>query len=78
MPEVFRSGGYVFFFYANESHEPMHVHVRHSGGYAKFWLLPLTLSFSEGMKVRELARAEELIVAHREELRRKWHEVFGS
>ena len=78
MPEVFRSEGYVFFFYANESHEPMHVHVRRSGGHATFWLVPLTLAYAEGLKVRELARAEELVAAHKDEIRRKWHEVFGS
>ena len=78
MPEVFRTEGYVFFFFANEGQEPMHVHVRRSGGYAKFWLMPLTLAYAEGLKVRELARAEELVVAHKDEIRRRWHEVFGS
>ena len=78
MPEVFREEGYVFFFYANESHEPMHVHVRRAGGYAKFWIVPLSLAYAEGLKVRELARAEELVSSHKDEIRRKWHEVFGS
>ena len=36
MPEVFRTEGYVFFFYSNEGREPMHVHVRRGGGFAKF------------------------------------------
>lgn len=78
MPEVFRAEGYVFFFYTNEGHEPIHIHVRRGGGYAKFWLIPLTLAFAEGLKVRELARAEELIVKHRDEIRRRWNEVMGS
>ena len=37
MPEVFREFGFVFFFYANEGQEPMHIHVRKAGGFAKFW-----------------------------------------
>ena len=78
MPEVFRAEGYVFFFYANETHEPMHVHVRRGGGHAKFWLLPLVLAYAEGLKVRELARAEELIATHKDEIRRKWNAVHGS
>ena len=78
MPEVFREEGYVFFFYANEFHEPMHVHVRRAGGYAKFWIVPLSLACAEGLKVRELARAEELVASHKDEIRRKWHEVFES
>ena len=75
MPEVFRAEGYVVFFYANEGHEPMHVHVRKAGGFAKFWIDPVTLDFSEGMKTGELARAEELINERVELIRRKWNEV---
>jgi len=76
MPEVFRTEGYVVFFYANEGHEPVHVHVRKAGGFAKFWIDPLTLEFSQGMKTRELARAEELISQNLDLIRRKWNEVF--
>lgn len=35
MPEVFRKYGCVFFFYANEGSEPMHIHVRKAGGYVE-------------------------------------------
>jgi hypothetical protein len=77
MPEVFRSRGYVFFFYMNEGNEPMHVHVRHAGGFAKFWLIPLTLAYAEGMKVRELATAEKMIRERTDLIRSKWHEIFG-
>ena len=76
MPEIFRQEGYVFFFYANEGHEPLHVHVRKAGGFAKFWIDPLVLDFSQGIKTRELARAEELIDENVDLIRRKWNEVF--
>jgi hypothetical protein len=75
MPEVFRFEGYVFFFYANEGQEPMHVHVRKAGGFAKFWIEPLLLDSSQGLKTKELARAEELISENIELVRRKWNEV---
>ena len=75
MPEVFRAEGYVFFFYANENNEPIHVHVRRAGGFAKFWIEPVLLDHSEGMKTQELARAEQLIVEHLDEIRRRWNEV---
>lgn len=75
MPEVFRTEGYVFFFYSNEGTEPMHIHVRKAGGFAKFWMEPVTLDQAHGMKTKELARAEELIVEHEDEIRRKWHET---
>lgn len=78
MPEIFRAEGYVFFFYSNEGDEPMHVHVRRAGGYAKFWVEPLLLDYAEGLKVQELARAEDLIQGHLDEIRRKWHENIGN
>ena len=76
MPEVFRAEGYVVFFYANEGQEPIHVHVRKAGGFAKFWIDPVSLAYSEGMKTRQLARAEELINDNVELIRRRWNEVF--
>lgn len=76
MPEVFRAEGYVFFFYSNEGQEPMHVHVRRGGGFAKFWMEPLTLDSARGLKTQELARAEALIAEHADQIREKWHEVF--
>ncbi len=77
MPEVFRAEGYVFFFYSNEGQEPIHIHVRRANGHAKFWMIPLALDHSEGLKVQELGRAEQLISEHEEEIRRKWDDIFG-
>jgi hypothetical protein len=78
MPEIFRLEGYVFFFYANEGNEPMHVHVRRGGGYAKFWLEPLELDYAKGLKTKEIVRAEIIITENLETIRRKWHDVFGT
>ena len=78
MPEVFRAEGYVFWFFSNEGNEPIHIHVRRAGGYAKFWIDPLLLDSSRGLKVPELSRAEELIGERLEEIRRKWHDYFGT
>jgi hypothetical protein len=78
MPEVFREFGFVFFFYANEGQEPMHIHVRKAGGFAKFWMDPIELDFAQGMKVSELKLAEQLIGEHFEQIKSKWHEVHGS
>jgi hypothetical protein len=78
MPEIFRLEGYVFFFYANEGNEPMHVHVRRGGGYGKFWLEPLELDYAKGLKTKEIVRAEILITENLETIRRKWYDVFGT
>jgi len=78
MPEIFRKLGFVFFFYSNEGQEPIHVHVRKAGGFAKFWIEPVDLEFSQGMKVSEIRKAEELIEEHIEIIKLKWNEVHGS
>ncbi len=78
MPEVFRKYGFVFFFYANEGAEPVHIHVRRAGGFAKYWIEPLELDFSQGLKVSELKQAEDLIKENIELIKQKWHEVHGS
>ncbi len=78
MPEIFREFGFVFFFYSNEGQEPIHVHVRKAGGFAKFWIEPVELEFSQGMKVGDIKHAEELIYGNLEIIKIKWHEVHGS
>ncbi len=77
MPEVFRAFGFVFFFYANEGNEPMHVHVRKAGGFAKYWVEPIELEFSQSMKVNDLRLAEQLINEHIDLIKGKWYEVHG-
>jgi len=78
MPEIFRKFGFVFFFYANEGLEPMHVHVRKAGGFAKFWVEPVELEFAQGLKTQDLNKAEELIIENLELIKTKWDEVFNS
>ncbi|HOW25235.1 MAG TPA: DUF4160 domain-containing protein [Bacteroidales bacterium] len=77
MPEVFRELVFIFFFYANEGAEPMHVHVRKAGGFAKYWMEPVELEFSQGMKVSDLRLAEKLIMENIERIKQKWYEVFS-
>jgi hypothetical protein len=77
MPKIFEQDGYRFFFYSNE-HQPIHVHVRHGGGEAIFTIEDaVELRESEGMKVSELARAEELAIEHRDLIIEKWNEHVG-
>lgn len=78
MPVVLRHLGFVFFFYSNEGNEPSHIHVRKSGGYAKFWLEPIELEYSEGLKVNELAQAESIIKANIVQIKEKWDEIHGK
>ena len=74
MPRVFERDGYKFFFYSNE-HRPIHVRVQYGGGEAVFDVEDrIELRESQGMKVGELARAQELAEAHRELIIRRWNE----
>ena len=77
MPTVFTKNGFRFFFYSNE-HRPIHVHVRYGGGEAVFNIEPeIELRESQGLKVRELARAEELAAEYRELIVQRWNEQLN-
>lgn len=78
MPEIFRKLGFVFFFYSNEGSEPMHIHVRKAGGFAKFWIEPVELDFSQGLKVQDIKLAQDLIEENCELIKTKWNEVHGN
>ena len=74
MPKIFERDGYRFFFYSNE-HRPIHVHVRYGSGEAVFEVEQrVDLRESQGLKVRELAKAEKLAAEHRQLIIEKWHE----
>ncbi len=74
MPKIFEKDGFKFFFYSNE-HRPIHVHVRYGGGEAVFYIeATVELRESQGLKVRELSRAEQLAKEHQQLIIEKWHE----
>ena len=74
VPKIFEKDGYKFFFYSNE-HRPIHVHVRRGGGEAVFEVEDgVELRESQGLKVKELAKAEALAEEGRELIIRMWHE----
>ena len=74
MPKLFEIEGYQFLFYSNE-HRPIHVHVRRGGGEAVFNVEDeVELRESHGLKVKELARAQELAIEHKQAIVNAWHE----
>ncbi len=77
VPKVFEQDGYRFFFYSNE-HRPIHVHVRYGGGEAVFDVDPtVELRESVGLKIQELAHAQELARQRQALIIEKWHEHLG-
>jgi len=66
----------VFYFYAEEGTEPPHVHVDKGDGTAKFWLRPVRLVWTEGLKVSEVRHALRIAEKHQVKLLEAWNEFF--
>ncbi len=57
---------------------PIHVHVRYGGGEAVFEVGPgVELRESQGLEVRELAKAQVRATEHQGLIIEKWHERFN-
>jgi hypothetical protein len=78
MPTVRRIGRYRFFFFSNESQEPPHIHVKASGGEAKYWLMPVTLAANFGFKAHELNAIESFVRDYQDDLLEAWNEYFPT
>lgn len=61
MPTVLRVRGYQFYFYAQDSHEPPHIHVAKGGNDAKFWLSAVRLLVNHGFRAHDLREIVNLI-----------------
>lgn len=77
-PTIFREGAFRFFFFSREESR-MHVHVSHTDGEAKFWLVPkIELASQQGLSTRQLSEALILITDHQQEITNAWHTHFGN
>jgi len=75
LPTLLNCNGFKFFFYANE-HEPMHIHVMNSDGFAKIELENLHV-VQNYMKPKDLKFALKMTKEHKEEFERIWNEWFN-
>jgi hypothetical protein len=78
MPTVLRTAGYRFFFYSRENDEPPHVHVEFGDKLAKYWLEPVELASSKRFRAHELTDVRQLVLEHRNEFMKAWHEHFDA
>jgi hypothetical protein len=78
MPVLLRIRAYRFFFYSLEDREPPHIHVAQAGGYAKFWLDPVSLASNRGFRSHELTLIRELVLENRDFLLEKWNAYFSG
>ena len=77
MPTILEQNRYRFFFYSND-HRPIHVHVRYGSGEAVFNVeSEVELRESQGLKLRELSKAERLAEENKKLIIEKWHEHLG-
>lgn len=73
MPTVLRDGPFRFFFYSGDRGEPPHVHVQRDSQVAKFWLDPVMLERSGGMRPSEIHRIERIIEQNQISFLREWN-----
>jgi len=74
---VLRIGGFRFYFYSHEPHEPPHVHVDRGEVTIKVWLEPVEVAKSRGFRAHEIGGIVALFEANRTLLLEAWHEYFG-
>jgi hypothetical protein len=78
MPLIFEQDGFKKKIYSND-HEPIHVHVRYSGGEAVFNVNDtIELRESHGLNVKELSKAQSLAEAHQQLIVEKWNEHLNK
>jgi len=74
MPTILRIGPYRFFFFSEESGEPVHVHVIREQTEAKFWVSPtVKVAVNEGFAQHELRKIVRLVEANRELIEHEWN-----
>ena len=87
MPQVFRIGGYLVFFWVNENNplEPVHVHVsegKPSPNATKIWITRsggcLLQNNNSAIPEKQLRAIIKIIEARSFEIVRMWKETFGS
>ena len=78
MPTLLTIFGLRFFFYTRE-HEPIHVHVEHADGVAKYNLLEecVELVENKGLKPASLRLAESILEENRENFIKEWNKTFN-
>lgn len=78
MPAVLREGPHRFFFYSGDGDEPQHVHVVRDDRVAKFWLNPVRMQRSGGLRRSEIRRIQRIIEANRELLIEAWNDYLDD
>ena len=74
MPTILKIGPYRFFFFSEESNEPVHVHVIREQTEAKFWMYPtVSIADNKGFAQHELRKVMRLVEANKELIENEWN-----
>jgi len=74
MPTILRIGPYRFFFFSEETGEPVHVHVIREKTEAKFWIVPtVRVADNEGFSQHELNKVMRLVKENKELIENEWN-----
>lgn len=74
MPTILKIGPYRFFFFSEESGEPIHVPVIREQTEAKFWLRPTaSVASNDGFAQHELRKILRLVEENRELIEHEWN-----
>ena len=77
MSAIFTDGPFRFFFYMGDRDEPPHVHVERDNRTAKFWLNPVKLQSTGGLRRHEIRRIERIIEENHTQLMEAWNARFN-
>lgn len=75
VPTVLAREGLRFFFYSNESNEPMHIHVDKGSGVGKIWLEPtLEVAYMQGFSPAEARKIMHIVSHNIVSFKNEWRE----
>ena len=78
MPQIFRIGSYIVYFWSNENGEPIHVHVIKDANEAKYNVSPLIQIYNHGFKKHDIALIESIISENEAVIIDRWKEYFNQ
>lgn len=82
MPTILLVQGWRFFFYTNETHEPIHIHCRKAEKECKYWLdrknFELKEAFSYALTGKDKRQVKRIIFENFEYIESEWDKVHGK
>jgi hypothetical protein len=76
MPTILFIDGWRFFFYSNESEEPIHIHVQKGEKECKYWLkrkeFDIIEAYSYNMYHKDIRKVKRIIFEYFELIEKEW------